>query len=285
MGTLHDRMEADLILAGYRENTRKKYLGCARLYTKHFMRPPEEMGEEQVRAYLLYLIQERRFVPTTVRMFRSALTFLYGKTLGRPLEVNRVPIMRRRRPLPDVLSGTEVSRLLGAIRSPKYRALITTLYAAGLRITEGCSLCPEDIDSKRMLIHIRDSKRGRDRYTVLSTRLLEHLRDYYRLFRPKEWLFPGRAANHHVCSKSVAQVFKQALAAAGITKHVTPHTLRHSFATHLLERGTDVTVIQALLGHSSLRATEVYTHVSLEHIGRVKSPFDVLGTEEATVLG
>jgi site-specific recombinase XerD len=249
------------------------------------MRPPEDMGEEEVRAYLLHLIEDRHFPPTTVRMFRSALTFLYVKTLDRPLEVKRVPLMRRRRPLPDVLSGTEVSRLLEAVRSPMYRAVITTLYAAGLRISEGCSLRPEDIDSKRMLIHVHDGKGGRDRYTVLSTRLLEHLRDCYRIFRPKEWLFPGRTASGHISSGSVSDVFRRALAASGITKHVTPHTLRHSFATHLLERGTDVSVIRALLGHSSLRATEVYTHVSLEHLGRIQSPFDVLGTEEATVLG
>jgi len=278
-------MEADLTLAGYRESTQKRYLACVRLYTRHFMRPPEDMGEEEVRAYLLHLIEDRHFPPTTVRMFRSALTFLYVKTLDRPLEVKRVPLMRRRRPLPDVLSGTEVSRLLEAVRSPMYRAVITTLYAAGLRISEGCSLRPEDIDSKRMLIHVHDGKGGRDRYTVLSTRLLEHLRDYYRIFRPKEWLFPGRTASGHISSGSVSDVFRRALAASGITKHVTPHTLRHSFATHLLERGTDVSVIRALLGHSSLRATEVYTHVSLEHLGRIQSPFDVLGTEEATVLG
>jgi len=284
MGALRDRMEADLTLAGYREGTRKKYLGCARLYTKYFMRPPEQMGEEGVRAYLLHLIMERHFPATTVRMFRSALTFLYAKTLDRPLEVKRVPIMRRAHPLPDVLSGTEVTALLEAVHSPKYHAVIATLYAAGLRISEGCSLRPEDIDSKRMLIHVRDSKGGRDRYTVLSTRLLDYLRGYYRVFRPKEWLFPGRSTGH-VSPKSVAHVFTQALAASGITKHVTPHTLRHSFATHLLERGTDVSVIRALLGHSSLRATEVYTHVSLEHLGRVKSPFDVLGTQEAKVLG
>lgn len=285
MGELRDRMEADLTLAGYREGTRKKYLGCARLYTRFFMRPPEEMGEEEVRAYLLHLIEDRHFPATTVRMFRSALTFLYAKTLDRPLEVKRVPIMRRTRPLPDVLSGTEVTALLEAVHSPTYRAVITTLYAAGLRISEGCTLRPEDIDSKRMLIHVRNSKGGRDRYTVLSTRLLDYLRGYYRVFRPKEWLFPGRTTNGHISSKSVAKVFTQALATSGIIKHATPHTLRHSFATHLLERGTDVSVIRALLGHSSLRATEVYTHVSLEHLGRIQSPFDVLGTEEATVLG
>jgi site-specific recombinase XerD len=278
-------MEADLTLAGYRMGTRKHYLRCARLYTKHFMRPPEEMGGEEVRAYLLHLIEDRKFSSSMVRTVRAALTFLYATTLNRPLEVKRIPVIRRRRPLPNVLSGTEVSTLLDAVRSPKYRAILMSLYAAGLRISEGCRLRPDDIDSKRMLIHVRDAKGGRDRYTVLSTRLLDHLRDYYRIFRPQEWLFPGRTAEGYVSRVSVGRVFTQALVASGISKRATPHTLRHSFSTHLLECGTDVTVIQALLGHSSLRATEVYTHVSLEHIGRVKSPFDVLGTEEAAVLG
>jgi site-specific recombinase XerD len=278
-------MEADLTLAGYTPATREQYLLYARLYTKHFMRPPDEMGEQEVRSYLLHLVEERRLSRTTVRVARSALKFLYEKTLHRPIEVEHLPVMRRLHRLPEVLSGTEVSTLLAAITNPKYRAIIMALYAGGLRVSEGCRLRPEDIDSKRMLIHVRAGKGNRDRYTVLSTRLLEHLRDYFRIFRPKEWLFPGRTAAGHVSRKSVQRVLHHALAGTGINKRVSPHTLRHSFATHLLECGNDVTVIRAVLGHGSLRATEVYTHVSLEHIGRVRSPLDLLGTEEATVLG
>ena len=285
MGELRSRMEADLILAGYTPATREQYLFYARQYTKHFMRPPEEMGETEVRAYLLHLIEERQRAHTTVRAVRAALKFLYEKTLRRPLEVEHLPPMRRPRRLPEVLSGTEISAILEAISSPKYRAIIMSLYAAGLRVSEGCRLRPEDIDSKRMLIRVQAGKGNRDRYTILSTRLLEQLRDYFRIFRPKVWLFPGRDPEGHVSRKTVQQVLQAVLAKSGIKKHVSPHTLRHSFATHLLECGTDVTVIQALLGHGSLRATEVYTHVSLEHIGRVKSPLDLLGTEEATVLG
>lgn len=285
MGELRDRMEADLILAGYSPLTREHYLRYAFLYTKHFMRPPEEMGELEVRGYLLHLIEERQVAQTTVRVARAALKFLYGTTLHRKVEVEHLPVMRRPHRLPEVLSGTEVSTLLAAVTSPKYRAIIMTLYASGLRVSEGCRLCPEDIDSKRMVIRVRAGKGNRDRYTVLSTRLLQHLRDYFRSFRPKVWLFPGRTSTGHVAPKSVGKVLARALAKSAIKKRVSPHTLRHSFATHLLECGTDVAVIRALLGHGSLRATEVYTHVSLEHIGRVKSPLDLLGTEEATVLG
>jgi site-specific recombinase XerD len=287
-------MNADLTLAGYSPGTRANYLSCARLYTKHFKRPPAEMSGEEVRAYLLHLIEKRKASCSTVRGARAALLFLYAVTLQRPVEVANIPIVRRRRRLPVVLSGTEVNALLQSIASPMYRAILMAIYAGGLRISEACRLRPEDIDSKRMVIHIRDGKGGRDRYTVLSTRLLDFLREYWRAFRPKGWLFPGFTAAGHVSPNAVRKVFALAIANSAIPtaeatglrkKRVTPHTLRHSFATHLLECGTDVTVIQSLLGHSSLRATSVYTHVSVEHIGRTKSPLDVLGTKDAAVLG
>lgn len=159
------------------------------------------------------------------------------------------------------------------------------LYAGGLRISEACRLRPEDLDSKRMVIHIRQAKGNRDRYTVLSTRLLTFLRQYYREHRPVDWLFPGRTAAGHASPETSRRVFHAAVASAGISKKITPHVLRHCFATHLLETGVDIAVIQTLLGHGSLRATEVYTHVSVEHIGRVTSPLDLLGTPEASNLG
>jgi site-specific recombinase XerD len=243
------------------------------------------MGGEEVRTYLLHLIEKRKASCSTVRGARAALLFLYAVTLHRPVEVENIPIVRRRHRLPVVLSGTEVSALLLAIASPMYRAILMAIYAGGLRISEACRLRPEDIDSKRMVIHVRDGKGGRDRYTVLSTRLLDFLREYWRAFHPKGWLFPGLTAAGHVSPNAVRKVFALALAKIAVKKRVTPHTLRHSFATHLLECGTDVTVIQSLLGHGSLRATSVYTHVSVEHIGRTKSPLDVLGTKDAAILG
>jgi integrase/recombinase XerD len=285
MGQLQERMRADLALAGYSPATCAQYLRSARQYTKHFMRPPEEMGEDEVRAYLLHLINERKLSCETIDVARAALKFLYATTLRRPIVVEHLPVMRHPRRLPEVLSGTEVSSLLEAVTRQKYRALLMALYAGGLRVSEGCRLRPEDIDSRRMLIHVREGKGGRDRYTLLSTRLLHYLRDYYRACRPKEWLFPSRTRTGYASRKTVSKVLAQALAKSGIKKHVSAHTLRHSFATHLLECGVDVIVIRALLGHGSVRVTELYTRVSLEHIGRVKSPLDVLGTEEATVLG
>jgi site-specific recombinase XerD len=278
-------METDLRLAGYSPSTQKIYLGYARLFAKHFRRSPAEMGETEIRQYLLYMVEDKKASRETYRQIRAALTFLYTITLRRPTEVAHLPVRRTQKTLPVILSGTEVQRVLEAIHSPKYRALGMTQYAAGLRISEACRLQAEDIDSKRMVIHVRSGKGGRDRYTVLSVRLLAYLRDYFRQFRPQRWLFPGNTAAGHASPDTFRDVFAAAVAAAGIAKSVTPHVMRHSFATHLLESGVDITVIQALLGHASLRATEIYTHVTLEHIGRVSSPFDLLGTPAATPLG
>jgi len=285
MGQLRDRMAGDLTLAGYSATTKKIYLLYARQYAKHFMRSPAEMGEEEIRQFLLHLVEEKRISRSTYRQVRASLMFLYTVTLKRPSEVEHLPVPRQHVKLPVVLSGTEVQALLEAIRSPKYRAVIMVQYAGGLRITEACRLKPQDIDAKRMVLHVRGGKGGRDRYTVLSARLLAYLRDYWRAHRPVEWLFPGKTSAGHVSAEAVRVVFQKAVAASGIRKEATPHTLRHSFATHLLESGVDVTVLQALLGHASLRATAVYTHVSVEHIGRVTSPLDLLGTPTAEPLG
>ena len=284
MGQLRDRMETDLKLGGYSPSTQTVYLLYARRFAEHFKRSPAQMGEEQIRQFLLYMVQDRKCSRETYKQVRAALIFLYAVTLKRPTEVDHFPVRRNKMRLPVVLSGTEVDRLLCAIRSEKYRAIMMAQYAGGLRISEACRLRPGDIDSCRMVIHVYDGK-SRDRYTVLSERLLTHLRDYYRKHRPDGWLFPGGTKAGHASDKTTRKVFHAAVAAAGISKKITPHVLRHCFATHLLESGVDIAVIQALLGHKSLRATEVYTHVSVEHIGRVKSPLDLLGTPAAKPLG
>lgn len=285
MGQLRDRMEADLTLGGYSPATQKIYVMYARQYAKYFMRSPVEMGEAEIRQFLLHMIEERQRSHSTYRQARAALMFLYKVTLKRPAEVEHLPVPRRPVKLPVVLSGTEVEALLEAIHNPKYRGIIMVQYAGGLRIAEACRLKPQDIDAKRMVLHVRGGKGKRDHYTVLSARLLEYLRDYWRAHRPVEWMFPGRTKAGHASKDTVRLVFQKAVAASGIRKEVTPHALRHSFATHLLESGVDVTVLQALLGHASLRATSVYTHVSVEHIGRVTSPLDLLGTPAARPLG
>jgi integrase/recombinase XerD len=285
MGLLRDRMQQDLKLSGYSPSTCKIYLIYARLFAKFHMRSPAEMSEPEIREFLLHLIEERKISRPTFRQVRAGLTFLYTVTLRRPAEVDHLAIPRRQVRLPEVLSGTEVAALLAAVRNPKYHGLLMTMYAAGLRVAEACRLRPEDLDSKRMVILVRGGKGGRDRYTMLSERLLVFLRDYWRKTRPQGWLFPSRAGTQHVTPDAVRLVFRSALRAAGITKQVTPHVLRHSFATHLLETGVDITVVQTLLGHASVRATQVYTHISVEHLGRTRSPLDLLGTPDSSVLG
>jgi integrase/recombinase XerD len=285
MGQLRDRMEEDLKLGGYSPSTRKIYLLYARQFAGFHQRSPAEMSEPEIRQYLLHLVEERKVSGQTFRQVRAGLRFLYAVTLRRPVEVEHLAIPRRQRRLPEVLSGTEVAALLAAIRSLKYRGIVMSMYAAGLRVSEACCLRAEDIDAKRRVILVRTAKGGRDRYTLLSERLLVFLRDYWRRARPHEWLFPGHTPAGHTSPATVRRVFQQALAASGSTKQLTSHALRHSFATHLLESGVDITVVQLLLGHASLRATEVYTHISLEHLGRTRSPLDLLHTPAAAVLG
>jgi len=277
MGQLRDRMVQDLKLRCYRRGTVQVYVGCVRRYVAFFGKPPTALGESEVREFLLHLVEERHLVPATLRMYLGAIAFLYATTLGRPEVVARIPWPRDgRRKLPDILSLAEVERLLGAIDTIKHRAIITTAYGAGLRITEACSLQVGDLDSGRGLIHVRDGKRGRDRYVMLADTLLAALREYWKVVRPTgPYLFPGHGRDF-ISPGAVGDALHKAVAAAAITKHVTPHTLRHAFATHLLEAGESIRVIQALLGHSSIRTTARYTHVSAAHVGRTKSPLDRL---------
>lgn len=277
MGQLHDRMDADLRLAGYSPKTRDTYLQRARAFAKYHSRSPAAMGETEIRDYLLHMVEDKKISRSSYGQIRASLRFLYTVTLRRPTEVAHVPVQRKRARLPVVLSHTEVQSLLRAIRNPKYAAIMMVCYSGGLRISEACRLRPEDIDSARMLIWVRAGKGGRDRCTMLSVALLGFLRDYWRTERPpSEWLFPGQTKEGHASPDSARRVFHLAVASAGITKQVGPHVLRHSFATHLVESGTDVTVVKALLGHRSIATTEVYTHVSVEHLGTLTSPLDLL---------
>jgi site-specific recombinase XerD len=285
MGALCDKMTADLKLKGYAESTCDEYLRCARRFVAFHMRPPKEMGEREIRDFLLGLALGGAG-PETLKMHLAAIKFLYGTTLRRPEEVVALPWPKVPRRLPDILSGTEVEALLDAVEPPGCRAVVMTTYGAGLRIGEACSLRPGDIDSKRMLIHVREGKRGRDRYVMLADRLLDALRDYWRRAHPEgEYLFPGARRSRPISPGPVRTALKKAVRKARIKKRVTAHVLRHSFATHLLEAGTDTRVIQALLGHASIRSTQRYTQVSKAHVGRVRSPLDLLGKDKGRLLG
>jgi site-specific recombinase XerD len=279
-------MEADLKIGCYSPHTLNIYLLYARNYAKYFMRSPAEMGADEIRQFMLHYVEERKVSPETLRQVRSALRFLYTVTLAREVEVAWLPPPRRPKRLPEVLSGTEVAALLAAVKSLKYRCILSTIYSAGLRISEACSLRPEQIDSDRMVIRVQAGKGKRDRYTVLSERLLHTLRNYWRQTNPQNgWLFDGRTHTGNASQASTRRVFHKAVAAAKITKKVVPHTLRHCFATHMIESGVDVTVVQAMLGHASPRATAVYIHTSVEEVCRTRSPYDLLGTPQGSVFG
>jgi integrase/recombinase XerD len=277
MGQLRDRMEQDLLLKKLSPATRRNYLLYCRKFAGHYGRTPEELGETDIRDYLMHLIQVEQVSYATYRQILAALKFLYTVTLGQPWEVERIPFPRRdRMAFPEVLKRDQLLRLFAALRSPKYRALFLTCYSAGLRISEACALRVEDIDSKRMVIRVRYAKGSKQRYTVLSRQLLVALRAYWKVQRPPEWLFPGQGKVPHISSDSAREVFRAARERAGLGRWCTPHTLRHSFATHLLESGTELVVIQALLGHSRISTTTTYTHVRTDHIAKITSPLDNL---------
>ncbi|WP_339909451.1 site-specific integrase [Symmachiella dynata] len=277
MGELRKRMEQDLILRKLSPSTRRNYLLYCRKFAAHYARCPQELGEAEIREYLLHLIQVEQVSYATYRRILATLKFLYTVTLSRRWEVERIPFPRHRRDsFPEVMRQDQLVRLFAALRRPKYRALLMTCYAAGLRISETCQLRVADIDSRRMVIRVRYAKGSKQRYTVLSQHLLAVLRAYWKVDRPPEWLFPGQGKSGHVSPATVRQVFRKACDEVGLGKWCTPHTLRHSFATHLLESGEQLVVIQALLGHATIKTTSGYTHVRTDHIRKVNSPFDFL---------
>lgn len=285
MRQLRTRMTEDLQLAGYSQTTVEKYLHYSKQFAAYFMRSPEEMGEEEIRAFLLYLINERDFSHHTYRQVLASLRFLYQVTLKRPMEIEHIKPRKKMRPLPEVLSGSEVERLLDAVYSVNHRAILMTMYASGLRVMEACRLQVTDIDSTRMLIHVHAGKGKKDRYALLAKRQLEYLRAYWRQARPQTWLFPGKTREGHISCGRVREVFNASAKRAGIAKKITPHILRHCFATHLIESGVDLSIVKEFLGHKSIHTTQIYTHLGVERVKGVTSPLDLLGTEMGDVLG
>jgi integrase/recombinase XerD len=277
MGKLHDQMSEDLVLKAYSPHTQRAYLRCARHFAKHYMRSPEEMGAQEVRDFLLHLFRDRKASPATLDMYVNALKFLYNLTLKRPDAVEGISHPKRPKTLPVILSPEEVLRIFAAIRSVKHKAIIATAYAAGLRISEVCGLRFADIDSQRKRIHVRSGKGKKDRYVMLGESLLDLLRQYYQKARPQgEYLFPGYNPQRPICTTAVSQVLRKVVRQTGLTKKVSMHTLRHCFATHLLEAGTDIRILQVLLGHSSIRTTLRYTHITDRLVQKLVSPLDII---------
>jgi len=284
MGELYDRMARDLKLKNLAAPTQREYLRCCCGFVRYHMKSPRDLGETAIKEYLAH-VQLRGLGPETLKMNVAGLKFLYGVTLDRPEVAERLLWPKVPHKKPDILSGTEVVKLLAAVPSVVPGMALTTAYGAGLRVSEVCRLRVEDIDGKRGLIHVRLGKGGKGRYVMLADRLLVELREYWARVRPTGgWLFPGRKKATHLHPSAVNWALRQAVKTVKLKKKVTAHTLRHSFATHLHEAGNDVRIIQVLLGHSSIRTTARYTQVSNKHIASVKSPLDLLGTKKGAVL-
>lgn len=276
MTQLRKRMQEELQRRNYSESTTICYLRQITEFAKHFRRSPAQLGPEEIKQFQLYLVQEKKVSWATYIQTTAALRFLYVKTLGRAFMAEKIPYPKRPKHLPTVLSQEEIERVLNAARSLKHRALLMVLYGAGLRVSEACRLTVDDIDSSRMVIHVRQAKGNKDRDVMLSPVLLEMLRRYWKVSRPKPWIFPGYRPDKPMTTKSVFLMVRNVAARAKITKTVSPHTLRHSFATHLLESGTDLRTIQLLLGHADVRTTIIYLQVSQQHIRKIVSPLDQL---------
>ncbi len=278
MTKLRQQMTQDLKLAGLSPRSQEVYLNAVHAFAQFFERSPAELGQTEVRAWVEHLTEQRRLGAGRLAQHFAGLKFLYGKTLGRPEVVAFLSWPRPPRRPPLVLSPGQVQMLLNALRKPTYRILFATIYATGLRIDEACRLEVGDIDAKRGVIHVRHGKGNKQRMVMLSPRLYAILRAYWKLVRPPApYLFASRRGGP-LNPESARTALTRAVQDCGLQKRVTPHVLRHSFATHLLESGTDLRVIQVLLGHASITSTEIYTQVCTGLITKTQSPLDLLPT-------
>jgi integrase/recombinase XerD len=275
MTPLRRRMIDDMILRNYSANTIRSYASVVANFARHFDTRPDRLGPEHVREFLLHLLKERHLSISHYNKTRCASQFFYKHTLGRKSPLENLGRVKQPRTLPVVLSADEVTRFFAAITNIKHRAILMTAYAAGLRVSEVTPLRVTDIDSQRMVILIR-GKGSKDRFVMLSPCLLPVLRQYWKATRPGKYLFPGAHANRPISADAVHDACRRARRNAGLGKRATVHTLRHSFATHLLEGGTDLRTIQVLLGHRSLSTTARYLHVATTTIATTISPFDRL---------
>ena len=275
---LRRRMIEDMTIRNLSPATQRSYLNAVSKFSRHFGRSPDRLGLDEVHAFQVHLVATGTSWPS-LNQIVCALRFFYGVTLGQATIPERIAYAREPQKLPVVLSADEVVRFLEAIPSLKSRTALTTVYAAGLRVSEVVMLKIADIDSGRMVIRVEHGKGGKGRYVMLSPQLLRILRGYWRLARPKRWLFPGRDEERPLEPTTLHAACRSARTAAGLAKEVTAHTLRHSFATHLLENGADIRIIQVLLGHASLSSTARYTRVATKTISQTPSPLDRLRLE------
>jgi integrase/recombinase XerD len=279
MTPLRQRMMQDMQIRNFSQNTLKCYLQQVSLFARHFRRSPEGLGPANLRAYQLYLTNEKKLAPSSILIATSALRFLYTVTMKRPWDVEEVlPMPKKPQKLPVILSPEEVRHFLSCVPRRKARTVLTVCYASGLRISEAIALKPTNIDSQRMVIRVTQGKNQKDRDVMLSEQLLVILRDWFRVARSKEWLFPGVIPGAHIERNAINKACELGVERSGLSKPVTPHSMRHAFATHLLEYGTDLRTIQLLLGHRSLSTTARYLRLAVSKVCATRSPLDLLPT-------
>jgi integrase/recombinase XerD len=275
MTPLRQRMIEDMQVRNLAPHTQATYVLHVSLFARHFRKSPELLGPEEIRDYQLYLTNERKLAASSIVVTTAALRFLYNVTLKRGWNLTTsIPAPRQPKKLPIVLSRAEVRHFLGCVEGIKHRAILTTCYAAGLRVSEAIRLKTSSLDTQRMVIRVVQGKGHKDRYVMLSPKLLEMLRDYWRIVRPKEWLFPGYGGQP-ITRHAVEHACREVWLRAGITKPISPHSLRHAFAAHLLEAGTDLRTIQLLLGHRSLSTTARYLQIAATKVCATPSPIDL----------
>jgi site-specific recombinase XerD len=270
-------MTEDMQIRNFAQNTQESYLRQVSLFARHFAKSPEGLSPEDIRSYQVYLTTEKKLAPGSINIATSALRFLYGVTLKKDWNVEQIiPASKQPKTLPVILSPEEVRQFLSCMPRRKARTILTVCYAAGLRVSEAIALKPHDIDNKRMTLRVEQGKGRKDRYVMLSEQLLEILREWYRAARPKIWLFPGAIPGNHITRDGVGDACRLGHQRSGLSKPVTPHSLRHAFAVHLLEYGTDLRTIQLLLGHRSLSTTARYLRLATSKVCSTRSPLDLL---------
>jgi integrase/recombinase XerD len=284
MSPLRRRMIDDMQIRNLTPNTQRAYVENVARFAGYFGKSPELLGPAEIRSYLIHLTQERRLAASSIIVAVSALRFFFTVTLKRPWVVeDDIPAGRQAKKLPVVLSQDEVAQFLGAVDNLKHRMILTVCYATGLRISEAVRLKPAAIDSQRMVIRVEQGKGRKDRYVMLAPKLLDMLRDYWKRTRPGEWLFPGRYPGQPVSALTIDRTCREVRLLCGIDKPVAPHSLRHAFAVHLLEAGTDVRTIQLLLGHRNLSTTARYLMMSTSTVCATTSPLETLHVVLPTV--
>ena len=276
MTKLRERFKRDLEIKGYSPKTQQAYLGHIVRFAQYYGKSPDLLGTEEIKDYLHYIITERKLSKSYINQVYSSIKFFHETTLNRKWEMNSIPRVKKDKKLPEIFTKEEVKKILDNTTNLKHKAILATIYASGLRVSEVVNLKISDINSSEMQIKICGGKGKKDRLTILSESNLKILREYFKYYRPGHWLFPGADYSKPLTTRSVEHVLEKSKAKAGILKPATVHSLRHSFATHLLEAGTDIYYIQKLLGHSNIKTTSIYLHMTTVKMKSIKSPLDTI---------